>query len=1136
MAPFINHPKWPVLLLALFLSACGGSDGQKNNNGPATPTLSIAAASIDEGDAATTDLIFTVTLSVAATSAVSMDYSSADATADQTDYNAVSGQLVIAAGDTSGTITVQILGDIDIEADERFSIALSDPVNATISNGSAVGTISNDDFPLLSIASATVTEGNTGTTTLSFDITMNVVAIGDVTVDYASSNLVALAGEDYAAISGTAILPEGDILTTVDVQITGDSNIEQDEQFVVNILNASANARIDEDEATGQIINDDFPKITIGPASIVEVDAGIRTLSMPLRLDAAGLEDLEVSFMTADGTATAGDDYVATNGSVTIPAGNVSGNIPIDTIGDTVVENSEAFEVSIALVQGTAEIEIDSARGTIRDNDGPPSGPQLFGSSSSVAEGDSGVTSIRLLILLDQVMVDDVSFDYATIDGSAIAPDDYTSTSGTAAIPAGETEYTLVVPVIGDTDDENDESFAINLSNATASVTIVTPQLAGTILDDDTANPMQPRVSIANSSVQEGDSGTVDMMFAINLTQAASDTISVDYTTEDDTATAGADYTAVNGTATFAIGETSYGFAVPVVGENFTEDNERFRVRLSNLVGDAAFNNTLASGTIITDEPIARVSIADTGTLEGDSGTQEILFAVSLNVSSVDPVAFDFATSDDTAIAGEDYVATSGSGQIPAGDTQTTIAVTINGDIDNEDDETFTIMLDNLSLNATLSDALAVGVITNDDSSPGWQGPQDFGAGREPVVDMNSAGNGVTAWTTQDPFFPLDDAVNARRIVAAVPQSAEQVDLVDAAYLSAAAAGGTEAIAVWTTRDVESSLYRGGTWTTTTVLDGTNLFTQVAANQNGDAIAVWQRDPINTGSYLNNWRAVFDPVAGIFLPAELVELDDSGFAQAPLVDINAAGDAMIVWSQSYSDINLSGVYYDYYDESTQTWTGATQLAALGISSNSPTGIAVQSDGRAVMSLRADGFPFDATEAWQYDPVTQNWTSLGTVNAGAPDPRQMGVSGLALDGNDNVFFIWQQEPETGGGWTMWSRRYDMAAAAWSSGPARLESTGNVQPAYGSGIVADDAGNAIAVWVQNVGTLSVPDFRARAARYSVTDQGFGPAEQIDDENGGTAARDPRIAMDNAGNAVVVWEYWPEGQIGSNRYVAP
>jgi len=141
----------PTLLLtsAIALSACtsGGSDTQTTPT-QNLPTLSIADTSVIEGNSGTATLDFTVTLSRSSTSNVSVAFATSDATAVAgSDYTASSDTLTIAPGATSGTITVDVLGDTNGESDETLTVTLSNASNATIVDGSAVGTIENDDAP-----------------------------------------------------------------------------------------------------------------------------------------------------------------------------------------------------------------------------------------------------------------------------------------------------------------------------------------------------------------------------------------------------------------------------------------------------------------------------------------------------------------------------------------------------------------------------------------------------------------------------------------------------------------------------------------------------------------------------------------------------------------------------------------------------------------------------------------------------------------------------------------------------------------------------------------------------------------------------------------------------------------------------
>jgi uncharacterized repeat protein (TIGR03806 family) len=135
-----------IIALAIILTACGGSDGGTTPTQQTLPTLSIADATVAEGDSGTANLDFTVSLSRSSASNVSVSYATSDTSAAAgTDYVAASGTLTITAGTTSATISVEVLGDTNSEADETLTITLSGASGATIADGSAVGTLQNDD-------------------------------------------------------------------------------------------------------------------------------------------------------------------------------------------------------------------------------------------------------------------------------------------------------------------------------------------------------------------------------------------------------------------------------------------------------------------------------------------------------------------------------------------------------------------------------------------------------------------------------------------------------------------------------------------------------------------------------------------------------------------------------------------------------------------------------------------------------------------------------------------------------------------------------------------------------------------------------------------------------------------------------
>lgn len=159
-----------VLSAALLISACGGGGGDATVVTPPTtvnPTLSISDASANEGDNGTTTVQFTVQATAnvgpgATIASASVDYAtSSDTATEGVDYQGASGTVQIPGGTTAVTISIDIIGDGDIEADEAFTVTLSSPTNATISRATATGTIRDDDAPAAAFGLDTRPDNNT---------------------------------------------------------------------------------------------------------------------------------------------------------------------------------------------------------------------------------------------------------------------------------------------------------------------------------------------------------------------------------------------------------------------------------------------------------------------------------------------------------------------------------------------------------------------------------------------------------------------------------------------------------------------------------------------------------------------------------------------------------------------------------------------------------------------------------------------------------------------------------------------------------------------------------------------------------------------------------------------------------------
>ena len=226
-------------------------------------------------------------------------------------------------------------------------------------------------------------------------------------------------------------------------------------------------------------------------------------------------------------------------------------------------------------------------------------------------------------------------------------------------------------------------------------------------------------LTIADVSLAEGNAGTTPATFTVRLSQPSASPVTYNIATANGSATAGTDYVANSlGAQTIAAGATSKSFVVSINGDTSMEPNETFDVNVSNVSG-AAVGDAQARGTITNDDsPL--LTIANVGISEGDSGTRLMTFTVQLSQAASVPVSYNIATADGTATAGSDYVAKSLAGEtIPVGSSSRTFAVTINGDMGYEGNESFTVNVTNV-VGATVSDGQAIGSIVDDDNPYGY--------------------------------------------------------------------------------------------------------------------------------------------------------------------------------------------------------------------------------------------------------------------------------------------------------------------------------------------------------------------------------------------------------------------------------
>ncbi len=467
-------------------------------------------------------------------------------------------------------------GDTAVEGNETVNLTLSSPTGATIADGSAVGTITNDDVavvvPTLTVADATVAEGNSGTKVMSFTVTLSSARPARWTVAYATSNGTATAGSDYQAATGTLTFAPGETTKTIQVTVNGDMAVEGNE--TVNLtLSSPTGATIADGSAVGTITNDDTAPAR---ARRVEYQVGSNwgsgfTGSMTVEGGTSGLRAGWWSSMRASPSPTSGMPdrqpcgyhYVIKNMSYngTVGAGK---------------ETAFGFQAT----PGTGGT---SATGFILNGtpvtDGPTAPlPTLSVSDASIVEGGSGPSLMAFTVTLSAAATSAVTVAYATRTARRRRARTIRRFPAPLTFAAGETSKVIYVPVAGDTVVEANETLNLTLSSPSGA-TIADAAGVGTIVNDDV---VLPTLSIADASVAEGQAGTSVLTFTVSLSQAATGPVSVQYATANGTATAGSDYDAASGTLTFAAGETTKTVQVVVKGDTAVEASETLTVTLSS--------------------------------------------------------------------------------------------------------------------------------------------------------------------------------------------------------------------------------------------------------------------------------------------------------------------------------------------------------------------------------------------------------------------------------------------------------------------------------------------------------------------------------------------------------------------------
>jgi hypothetical protein len=534
-----------------------------------------------------------VTLSSASSRPVSFSFAATAGTATAADFALPGGTATVPAGQLTTTIPFTIVDDaLDEDDDETFTVTLSNPSEGAIADGQATVTIADDDdLPTLRIADASASEADG---TLALEVTLSGPSARPITVDYATSDGSARAGQDYATATGTLRFAPGQTAATLTLDLIDDDVVEPVEVLSVTLSNA-VNAGLADASATATLLDDDG-EVQAGLADIFPGE-GDRQAIVSVLLSRRASFDVRIPYTTRSDEAVSGVDFVPTSGTLVIPAGSRHGQIAIPLIEDELIEAPERFLLAL----DAPSFGLNGQRPafvTIYDNDAGLS----VSARADVARESGRVVPVR--IALNQLADEPVRVRYTTVDGTARAGEDYEATEGEVIIRTGTFERIVEVRLIGDDRSEDEETFTLTLTSALIGANSLSAGAALVTIRDDDA---PPTLSAETAQASVRDSVAV---VTLRLSAPSGRPVAVRYRTQDSTAVAGTDYVASSGEATFAPGETELPLAVrlltPPAGQ---------------AAAPVAFSVVLtdASAAVLGTEKVDVTLVPDTPTAENDA-------------------------------------------------------------------------------------------------------------------------------------------------------------------------------------------------------------------------------------------------------------------------------------------------------------------------------------------------------------------------------------------------------------------------------------------------------------------------------------------------------------------------------------
>ncbi len=532
-------------------------------------------------------------------------------------------------------------------------------------------------------------------------------------IDWTLASGTARMGTDFVAPgagngTGTLVIPAGATQASLAVGIVADALDEHSPETFSLTISPPAGVLAGQTVADVAIVDDDSPPaLSVADRKHIE---GSGATGLVVSLDRPSGRTVTASWRLVAGSAAAGVDYQDASGTLTIPEAATSVLVPIVVVDDDDDELAETVSVVLSSPDG-ATVADGTGRLTIVDADPTPT---VTIGDGEVLEGTSGA-AMGFTVRINAVQAAPVTVGWTTEPQSASPGTDYLPSQATVTIPAGSLSAQVSVGLVDDSADEGDETFTVRLTTVPAGVAIGDATARGRIVDNDNT----PKLRVMDAEI--GENGA-SIAFPVLVSPVASQPIGFSFETRGASAAAGVDFVTSTGNVTIPAGVERYVVSVPMLDDALDEANERLSLVVSAVTGGVLVTDAAAAGRIVDDENVvvsapASLAIADAERFEGNS-TGTMPMSVSISKRLTNDVMVDWVATAESATAGVDYTATTGTITIPAGTSTVGFAVPIVDDGLDEPTETFSVSIATTSQNVVVGDAVAAGRIVDDDRTP----------------------------------------------------------------------------------------------------------------------------------------------------------------------------------------------------------------------------------------------------------------------------------------------------------------------------------------------------------------------------------------------------------------------------------